>query len=404
MAYLPIMKLRAVYPDLASILAALGLAMLILPLLIGRNRRIGGNLWAWWLLPGMLAVQLVMAIGYSAPLNAVAGNAAGIASAMIAAIVMYVKGYSVEQAIDTVLKALACLLIASTALYFLDVRTARPWDETPGFANILRSLGFYVWRSGMPLTGGAVSHSTLAAVVLAGMVVRARLSIFSITAVGCALWGLAIGDGRGAMIGGLAGVIGALVLGGWFRWSALSVPAGFSLLSAAALLPKSWLYAISRTGDATEIVTGNNRTLVWQQAFNYLADHPVNLLIGAGHFGQVTSGIVGGMAAMTKFENAAQLSLHNVGVQALFDGGMLGLALTTLWLFYACKGLEKFPIGAAMMLAMLVAGVFDVWASPYSDEGFFALAALGMIGISQTRRFKMTKRTQVVARQFRPAS
>ncbi|MXO67075.1 O-antigen ligase family protein [Altericroceibacterium endophyticum] len=390
--FLPVLKLRDIYPPIAIPCALLALALLFLPFFSGPNQSVGKVLKWWWCLPALLFVQWAEATIFGiVPANALFGNAVTIIGAVLAGTAMYAKRMNLSLITDTVVNSIAALVVVSTTLYILGINSAHQWSIQTGYSSILSNLGIFVHRTGMPMTGGGGRHSTLSALVLVGVLLRflldGRVTIFGSVAVACALWGLAIGDGRSAMVGGVAGVVFAVFFKGRFlRWAALSLPVGFLSLSVFSLmLPRDWAVWLSRTGEAGEIADGNGRMVIWQAAFDHLSHTPAAALLGMGQFGQVTSGIVRKVGGYGSFESAQLLSMHNIGMQLLIDGGVVGLALTTVWLFYACKGLERYPVAAGMMMTMLVAGLTDVWLTHYVDEGFFTFSLLAMVGLLEIR-------------------
>ncbi|MBO6944612.1 O-antigen ligase family protein [Altererythrobacter sp.] len=225
------------------------------------------------------------------------------------------------------------------------------------------------------------------------MITLRKFNMFGIVAIGCATWGLLVGDGRAAM----AACLGAILLveitkGKFFRFAFLLVPTGYFIFSLGTLiLSKSPLaQSVSRSGVAADIETGNSRTLVWARAFEHLAENPTALLTGHGMFGHQAAGIMADNRFMSGFHGTDKaLTLHSTSIQTLVDGGVLGLAFLTLILFLACRDAERFRssramlCAAALMTCMMVNGIFDVWMTPYFDEGFYLFGLVTMALIAR---------------------
>src|SRR3546814_3204133 len=53
----------------------------------------------------------------------------------------------------------------------------------------------------------------------------------------------------------------------------------------------------SRSGDASELIAGSSRVIVWSRAFDFMSQNWVTAIFGAGQFGQLSTGIFGGEIA-----------------------------------------------------------------------------------------------------------
>src|SRR3546814_17334902 len=59
-------------------------------------------------------------------------------------------------------------------------------------------------------------------------------------------------------------------------------------------MPESILIMFSRSGDASELIAGSSRVIVWSRAFDFMSQNWVTAIFGAGQFGQLSTGIFGG--------------------------------------------------------------------------------------------------------------
>src|SRR3546814_18679612 len=68
-------------------------------------------------------------------------------------------------------------------------------------------------------------------------------------------------------------------------------------LIAIRAMPESILIMFSRSGDASELIAGSSRVIVWSRAFDFMSQNWVTAIFGAGQFGQLSTGIFGGEIA-----------------------------------------------------------------------------------------------------------
>ena len=417
-AYLPISKLRDVLPDLTVYLAAIGILAILsawllnfpLKFTFGPRQKIWISYCFFLLALGALALLVS-----GTPTTTVLGSMIIIVATILAGLAIQAARFSREKALETALYSVACLVIASTALFFVGIEPANSWSKNLNYSSSLRAIGLFVDRGSMPLTGGGTSHSAASAVVLAGMITLRKFNTFGIVAIGCAIWGLLVGDGRAAMAACLGAILFIEVARGrFYRFAFVIVPAGYFIFSIATwiLVNSPIAQLVGRANVAADIETGNSRTLLWGRAFEYLAENPTALFTGHGLFGHQTAGIIADNRFMIGFHGTDKaLTMHSTSVQALVDGGVLGLAFLTLILFLACREVEKFRssramlCAAALMTCMMVNGIFDVWMTPYFDEGFylFGLVTMALIvrwpaGFS----FKVAKKRPPMATPSQP--
>lgn len=393
-SYLPITKLRDVLPDITALLAAAGLAIIAASGLLLRRKRLrfGSDQKAWLGAALYSAILcLVAMLAKSSQMTTLVGSAIIIVAVVMSGLVLQARGVSREQVVQFTLEALASLLVVSTILFIFGVGSVNIWSQNFSYSSTLMSFGILVDRAAMPLTGGGTSHSMLSAMVLTGYIVRGWRTPFAIIAIGCAVWGLLVGDARAAMFACVVAILfvkiprgrGLRFAGLIFPFSAIAMRLGLEALSVTGLAGQ-----LSRSGGTGEIATGNSRTLIWERAVEYLWNHPFELVFGNGLFGQTRVGLLNGVRFVRGFGSQLdEVSMHNASVQYLIDGGIIAVVGMSLLIFYALKRLEAqrssgtMRAAAAMMICMLIAGIFDVWMTTYVDEGFFAFMLLTMAAI-----------------------
>src|SRR3546814_9475713 len=85
-------------------------------------------------------------------------------------------------------------------------------------------------------------------------------------------------------------------------------------LIAIRAMPESILIMFSRVGDASELIAGSSRVVVWSRAFDFMFQNWVTAIFGAVQFGQLSTGIFGGEIARS-FRNftigVENMTLHN---------------------------------------------------------------------------------------------
>jgi hypothetical protein len=393
-AYLPITKLRDVSPDYVVWLAATGLILLGLAWAFFRRERIkfGPGQYVWMItLIYLIFVCIVALLAQSTETSSILGSLLIVITGLLSGLVLQSRGVQREQVVLITIEALSALLIFSTVLFFLDVRPAGTWSHNTSYSSTLMAFGIYVDRAAMPLTSGGTAHSMISAVVFTGYFLSGRRTPFALTAMGCAIWGIMVGDARASLLACAFG-IGLLVLlkGRGFRYVALLFPASYLVVTIGleALSRSNVVALLARSGASVEIATGNSRTLVWDRAIGYLTEHPFALAFGNGLYSQSRIGLLRNNRFIAGFEGSGDnLSLHNISIQYLMDGGFLGLLTVSFVIFLVCKRLEflrtsrMMRAAAGMMACMLIGGFFDVWMTPYNDEGMLTFALLAMAAL-----------------------
>src|SRR3546814_19696079 len=102
-------------------------------------------------------------------------------------------------------------------------------------------------------------------------------------------------DGRSALFF----TVFVIAYGQFFRFAGLRLmPIAFIAtaplyLIAIRAMPESILLMFSRSGDASELIAGSSRVIVWSRAFDFMSTNWVTSIFGAGPFGQLKTGIFG---------------------------------------------------------------------------------------------------------------
>ncbi len=114
----------------------------------------------------------------------------------------------------------------------------------------------------------------------------------------------------------------------------------------------AFLAMFSRSGDASEILTGTGRTEIWSQVLPLIAQKP---LLGWGY---ASSGFI--MPSL----NHSTPHAHNMFLQILFMTGWIGLLLTLpaifIKLFYALRAHDQFKV--TLLFFMLIQGLTEAGA------------------------------------------
>jgi O-antigen ligase len=265
--------------------------------------------------------------------------------------------------------------------------------------TLLYKWGFGVMREVMPLTNGMTSHSALCGIVAlsAGLVLtswRTTLGrkLFTVAALGAALYGLAVTDGRAAIAAG-GGLFLIAAFTPWLRARVLRYAGWLMLVSVplfltlAALVPRDWLAVVARSGMAAEIVEGDSRVKIWSAIWRAVVEQPLDFVFGFGLYGQVTSGIGSEISRLfVAWGGSSYYSAHNAGMQVLLDGGIVALAVF-IWFYnsalsgasqsYSVKQEPEDKLALALLLYVLLVGVLDTVGTMVWREVFFAMIILG---------------------------
>jgi O-antigen ligase len=119
----------------------------------------------------------------------------------------------------------------------------------------------------------------------------------------------------------------------------LFIPIIFTLSSFSNLvknIPINLTF-LTRSNNISELFTLNSRTYIWQALISkYMHFEPIQL-IGYGSFGQIRSGL--SMINSGYWQNPELISLHNIFLQNLVDGGYIQLILLLLLLITTFKNI-----------------------------------------------------------------
>lgn len=295
--------------------------------------------------------------------------------------------------VGVAVNSLALLVVASTALWLLGLESQAETGFAGASGTTLGAYGFDVVRVKFPLTFGYTSHASICGLVAVGLAPRLK-GWAAWLAIACAVAGVILADGRTAMMAVL------LVLFVWRFTPPAIMPhiayilplSAVLLLGMLLLLPDELLALISRSGDAAEIRSGNERLFVWSRVLEVIASSPERFIFGYGYFGQAASRVSDTYAII--FANWTGdlrfYSLHNAGIQLLLDGGVPAILL--FFFFYRfiiiknakCWQVTKSPssLSALNVVAfVLLGGATDTIGTPIQRDIFFAILLIGFAAL-----------------------
>jgi O-antigen ligase len=143
--------------------------------------------------------------------------------------------------------------------------------------------------------------------------------VFRICGAAAAFACLILSNNRMALLAlGVAGTVSYVLSGGTARKAVAAVAVATILVSLAALFHEDISVAAARSGDASEVATLTGRTEIWAVVLAMAVEAPV---LGYG-FGS-------SLFILSKHPDLflAAAHAHNVYLEQLFTGGMIGLGL-----------------------------------------------------------------------------
>lgn len=274
--------------------------------------------------------------------------------------------------------------------------------EDAGTNKMLSLIGVNSQRVAFPFAGGLNNFGSMSGLtVVAGFFLsiysgKTRYSVIGAVVVILGLAGVVLVDSRAAL--GLA-MICCLVLPVFFSAKRLlPVLKYFPLLVLVTPLVVVFIYYIvqnsgladyfARQGAfAQKLGLLSGRDIIWESAWKILSDPSPIQVFGYGAYGQFTSGATEGYAwVFSQLGGYSMHSVHNAGLQILFDIGYLGLIIWTIYLMYLIRDLlQEFKgpgratsavIPLSMLVFILLAGVFEICGTPAFPDVFAVLIFL----------------------------
>jgi len=358
-----VLLLRDIAPSLTLLFAVIA-AGIVGAATFGKSLAYRGSmLWLMFIAVGAFSFAMTL-IYRPVPMQSLAALALmyALIAGMSIALARRRKEYIIAIAADMTLVA----AVTSMALWAMGVQPAVVWAEGVGNSSMMQMLGFNILRQVFPLMGGSTAQAAIFG--LAALVCLYRKGWAYKAVFGLMVLGLFLADGRAAL---LALVLALIPCGR--KWLVLLIPLGIpALLALFAFLPSSFLGRFARSGQATEITSGNNRVEIWEAGYRYLIENPYTLSFGNGFYGQ--SVFMGGFQRTFQNFTADSHSMHNMGLQLWIDQGIAGVLVVTAMAYAVLSRLSG--IGAAMMAYILIVGLFDTFGTIYWDVGFFVFALL----------------------------
>lgn len=114
--------------------------------------------------------------------------------------------------------------------------------------------------------------------------------------------------------------------------------------------------------DKDDVTTFNNRTVVWEQAWNWLVEDRRGFLFGNGTNGQYTLGLMDEPARVWQTTDAYNIHMHSTFLQIVMSQGVVGYVLFVLCMWYAFKfyreryrqGHLEAPLFAALVYLLFI--------------------------------------------------
>ena len=232
------------------------------------------------------------------------------------------------------------LLIMKVKLPFITVPPQATGPANGTTATYLSALGIHATRANLPLASGvngsgALSAAGFAAAAIVALRVRRPPRSVTVAAALLCAYATLMSDSHAALIIAV-GVV--LLFAVWPRARRFSGVALIAVLSPViVLLSVGFVSSLGvgflGRGSGAGISTVDDRVRIWKAAW-HAVDHAdsYHLLVGYGAYGQVTSGASRDYAGL--FEGVTPEPLHNtvhdLTLQMLLDGGLVGLAALLL--------------------------------------------------------------------------
>lgn len=291
-------------------------------------------------------------------------------------------------------------------------------------AGLLHLIGIDLERTQVPTSRSINNFAVVACAGLATCIVvlRTRLTPQALGLglfLGCAAASL-VSDARLPLLIGLGtGVVMSMMrwshAGRWLLVGALTLP--FVILPAARLA-SGVLGSVSRS--STDVVTLNNRSLIWSRTTSEVLSPSVDHLLGYGAGGQRTSGVSATYAYF--FRDAPDplgTHAHSFVLQTILEIGYLGLAVVLLLLALVVTRIQRIVrlevagTGARSLLAgllvVIACGATESTPTLVSVEAlYFVVLAMGgcltLVATSRTFRGQSDASQPIVTRRAASAA
>lgn len=240
----------------------------------------------------------------------------------------------------------------SIALYILGFSFTGDATFSEGFVrNVLAPID----RGSLPLYAHPVETTeggALALIISIILLKNYKYSFYQKTIFICMFFGGLYGVFLGGARAGVLGVVVALILlgtklykvnkvTGFILFSLVSFPFWYTAVTNIIIESQvlNALEFVSRTGDLAEVISLNNRTIIWLNTFQIYIENIdfFHLIFGYGFGGQSPSGVASSYAYIFGFHSSdpgfATMHVHNSVLQSLINYGILGLLLYAYIIF-----------------------------------------------------------------------
>lgn len=215
-------------------------------------------------------------------------------------------------------------------------------------AKLVEFLGLTATRVQFPLAGGLNSFGAVAAAgFAAAMLLLLRTSVdrrLSALAAAICLYGVFATDSRGVLLISL-GIILAFVLARRIRATAgiaVLVPASPALVAIGLGLLSNYGVTSALSRSDYDVATGNGRLQIWQGVWETIDQPSLQLAIGYGANGQITSGASRHYAYLFSGAPLPDIySTHNLVLQTILDTGYIGLIAIVVVVVVSSLRLER---------------------------------------------------------------
>ena len=312
--------------------------------------------------------------------------------------------------IDSLFDGIGLYLMLNVLGYAAGLRSPNEADRIGG---VVEATGFV--RRIYPFSSSLDAVPTIAAAYVAALIfflrdpnsARRNFRLAGALAAASVLYG---GGVRTGLVVAVFLPIAVLGFPSAIRWmaQAATVLASFSVIVVPTIsravgfvtVPVVTMLSPNRTSSVETISSLSNRDIIWSRSINYWFDYVPDAgsqLFGFGQSGQYLSGASRTyrslLLSVTRYPELG--SVHNSFLQQLYDGGLIGLILLVVAIFWTANRLSRRVrewgydgIGLIVMLsAFLLAGIPQVSLAPgFSQEAFWLLIVI--VGVSCQRPAK----------------
>lgn len=262
--------------------------------------------------------------------------------------------------VTVLLGSFVLLALANFALFAAGIEGGRAISSLDDATNkTLMLIGIPYHRVQFPWVSGGLNGYTVICLILffmggaafIGKGTRLSQKVLGFLAGTLAVIGFILVDSRGSLLALFLSVIVTpitlrfrMTQIGWPFLLLLIQLSPLAIILVAPYLAHTELFTLLDRGHFTDpaaaLTTG--RSYIWQAAWENISEHPMNYLIGAGHFGHLVSGMSAKYAFIFPGEGPFNThTTHNALLQTLVDRGIIGVIFYCLVIYITVRNLYR---------------------------------------------------------------